>query len=311
MVKKNSFSPTPFLISFFLIGFFLFLGFFLISYPSSRKSQKKGFFNSLPTPAQYPKNFTNQPPPDITAKSIIIKDVDSGVILYEKDSWLAVPPASTTKIMSALISLENYQLDEVIEISDSLDVEGQKMKLIPKERIKVKDLLYGLLIASANDAAVVLANNFPGGESGFVWAMNQKAEEIGLRNTHFTNPIGLDDPDHYSTAYDLAKLASYAMKNKEFALIVGTKEIVVSDVDEKIFHPLSNINYLIGKIPGVKGVKTGWTQAAGECLVTFVEKEGKKIIIVVLGSNDRFGETERLINWVFANFQWEDFTHLK
>jgi len=307
MAAKKFQKKPNFLMFCFLVGLLIFVGFFLISYPKNIFFKKEDFLKSLPTPAPYPKNSTGKPAPILSAKSVVVMDVDSGSILLERNFRLITPPASTTKIMSALIVLENYNLDQVIEVKDLGEIEGQTMKLLPKELIKVENLLCGLLVASANDAAIVLAKNFPNGEAGFVWAMNQKAKELKLENTNFTNPVGFDDPNHFSTAFDLARLGAFAMRNPEFAKIVGTEKITVSDVNNEIFHHLLNINSLVGKLPGVKGVKTGWTQAAGECLVTFVEKNGRKVIFVILGSTDRFRETEKLINWVFENFQWENF----
>lgn len=282
------------------------LGFFLTHFsqniPLSFDSKK-----ILPTPALYPENKTGVSAPVLTAKSVIIMDVNSEVVLFEKNSQVATFPASTTKIMSGLVALENFKLDEVLEVGQVTKVEGQKIKLLPGEKITFENLLFGLLVASANDAAVVLAENFPAKSAGFVWAMNQKAKDLGLEKTNFTNPIGYDEPGHYSTAADLAHLAVFSMKNPIFERIVSTEKITITDVGGKIFHPISNINTLVGKIPGVRGVKTGWTQQAGECLVTFIERDGKKIVLVVLGSNNRFKETEDLINWVFENFSWIGF----
>lgn len=296
-----------FLIAGVSIGFLIIGGFLMVEYGQKSFSIPKTEEEIFPNPASYPKNFTGLPPPDFTAKSVIVMDVNSGVILLEKNSQTPVKPASTTKIMSALVALEHYKLSEVIEVGDIGKIEGQKMNLLPGEKITAESLLYGLLVASANDAALVLAKNFPAGLPGFVWAMNQKAYLLKLENSHFTNPVGYDEEDHYSTALDLAKLAVYAMENQEFVKIVGTKKITIFDISGTISHRLTNINFLVGKLPGVKGVKTGWTQQAGECLVTFVEQEGKKIVTVVLGSQDRFKETEKLINWIFDNFIWEDF----
>jgi len=263
---------------------------------------------SLPPPAAYPENLTGRTPSFLTARSAVAIDIDSGTVLWEKDAQAATSPASTTKMMTALVVLENYRLDQIIEVADLGFVEGQKMKLVPGEKISVEDLLYGLLVSSANDAAIAFAKNFPNGEKGFVWAMNQKANELGLLKTNFTNPVGYDEPNHYSTASDLTRLAIEAMKNPTIAKMVATKEITVSDLSGKILHPMSNINLLIGNLPGVKGVKTGWTQEAGECLVTLVERDNRRVMISLLGSADRFAETKALVEWIFENFTWEEFT---
>lgn len=309
MAKKLLYpkKPEKFLLAGFFIGLLILGGFFIIFQGQRAPLDSGSLEKILPTPAPYPQNSTGQAPPDLSAKSVVVMDVDSGVTLFEAGSDVTTLPASTTKIMTALVALENYRLDQVLDVGEMEKVEGQRMKLLPGEKITLENLLYGLLVASANDAALVLAKNFPHGETGFVWAMNQKAKELNLASTHFTNPVGFDEEGHYSTASDLTRLAISAMKNQEFFKIVGTEKITVFDVEGKISHQLTNVNTLIGKLPGVKGIKTGWTQLAGECLITFVEQDGRKIVLVVLGSKDRFRETEDLINWVFGNFSWESF----
>lgn len=298
LIKKN-----------FLYGFFggaIILSIFLLFCCGPKQSSDfLNFEQNLPPPGLYPKKTTNVPVPYLTAKSVVVLDVESGATLFEKNSAIATSPASTTKIMTGLIALENYQPQQIIKVGNLGNVEGQKMKLLSGEEITFKNLLYGLLVASANDAALVLAQNFPLGEIGFVWAMNQKAKELKLGNSHFTNPVGYDDPDHYTSALDLARLATFAMAEGEFREVVGTEKITVFDINGKISHSFSNINTLVGKLPGVRGVKTGWTQIAGECLVTYLERNGQKIVVVVLGSQDRFKETEVLIDWIFNNFTWE------
>lgn len=291
-------------------GFIIVLFFWQINLKSGEAPlfSEKNLEKIIPTPAAYPKNLRKFPPPQLTASSYTVVDVTSGVTLLEKDSQIATSPASTTKIMTALVALENFQINQILEVGDLSRVEGQKINLIKGEKISFKNLLYGLLVASANDAALVLAQNFPGGESGFIWAMNQKAVELNLTKSHFTNPVGYDDPGHLASASDLARLAAFAMKDSRFAEIVATQRITITDLSGKITHNFSNINTLLGKLPGVKGVKTGWTQIAGECLVTFVERDNRQIIISLFGSQNRFKESEEIINWVFENFAWESFT---
>lgn len=257
----------------------------------------------LPTSAPYPENKGTYFLAELSAKSAVVIDVDSGIILYQKYPNMRLLPASTTKIMTALIALENYKLDEILEVA-GLKIDGNSVGLAAGEQITVENLLKGLLIGSGNDAAQVLAENFAGGMSGFVWAMNQKAVELKLENTHFTNPIGLDEEGHYSTAIDLAKLAVVALKNPTVSEIVSTPELEIADITGTKVHRLKNTNELVGKLDGVKGIKTGWTQNAGECLVALTERNQKRIISVILGSTNRFGETENLISWVFENFDW-------
>ena len=169
----------------------------------------------------------------------------------------------------------------------------------------VENLLNALLVASANDAAETLAANYPEGRAAFIAAMNQKAKDLSLTNTHFVNPTGFDESGQYTTPFDLVKLAKELLSNSSLAKIVATKKTEVYNIDQSIVHPISNINQLLGQVVGLKGVKTGWTTNAGECLTTFVDRDGARIMTVVLGSEDRFGETKRLIDWVYDNFDWK------
>lgn len=242
--------------------------------------------------------------PIVSAQAALAVDLTSGVTLYEKEPDKPLLPASTTKIVTALVAMDIYPDDAVLEAKE-VKVEGQKMGLIKGEKIKVADLLYGLLVYSANDAAEVLAQNFPGGRDAFVMAMNKKAKELNLENSSFKNPTGLDGDGHITTARDLIRVATVAMENAEFAKIVATKETVVKSENGKIAHKLTNINELLGVVDGVLGVKTGWTENARENLVTYIEREDKRVMIALLGSQDRFGETKELIDWIFANYSWQ------
>lgn len=261
----------------------------------------------LPTPAPYPLNFTGRLPPPLTAEGVLVVDLPSGIILYKKNPNLRLPPASTTKIITALVALEYFNPDQVVTVK-KVETRGRIMGLFLEEKITVESLLYGVLVHSGNDAAKALAESYPGGERAFVKKMNEKAKELGLKNTHFDNPIGFESPAHYSSALDLFRLTQAALKNKIFAKIVGTPSITVHDQEFKYFHFLENVNELLGKLPGVAGVKTGFTQNAGECLINLDKKEGREILTVVLKSEDRFGETEALLDWVFSNHRWEEVT---
>lgn len=242
--------------------------------------------------------------PIVSAQAALAVDNDSGVVLYEKNPDSPLLPASTTKIITALVAMDYYPLDAVLKVGN-VSTDGQKMGLAKGEEIKVEDLLYGLLVYSANDAAEVLAQNYEGGKEAFVAAMNVKAGKLSLKNTNFKNPAGLDGDEQVTTARDLVFVSQVAMKNLEFAKIVGTKQITVKSTDGKIVHKLTNINELLGRVNGVLGVKTGWTQNARENLVTYVKRDNHKVMIALLGSQDRFGETKELIDWIFTNYTWQ------
>lgn len=245
--------------------------------------------------------------PLISAQAALAVDLDSGVTLYEKDPDKPLLPASTTKIITALVAMDYYPENAVLEVKN-VRVEGQKMGLKPKEKIGIQELLYGLLLYSANDAAEVLAQNFSGGREAFIDAMNAKARELHLETSFFTNPTGLDSNGDrvISTARDLIKASQVAMQNPRFAEIVKTSKITVKSYDGRISHQLFNINKLVGKVEGVLGVKTGWTESARENLVTYVERNGHRLMLVVLASQDRFGETKELIDWIFTNYSWQE-----
>ena len=262
----------------------------------------------LPTPAPYPVNTTGFfPGSAITASGIVILDINSSVFLYKRNELEPLFPASTTKIMTALVAFDHFQLDDVLTVKNLPD-DGQMMGLVPGEKMTFENLLYGALIHSGNDAAYVIADNYPGGVPAFVAAMNTKATELHLTGSHFTNPVGYDDPEHRMTPIDLARLASFALNNKTIAKMVSIPQITISDVTHTYFHALKNVNELLGKIPGVGGIKTGWTEQAGENLVSLVDRNNHKVIIVLLKSQDRFGETAILIDWIFGNHTWEIIT---
>ena len=261
---------------------------------------------SVPPPiAPYPMNVTGiYPGSEITATGIVILDGNSGVYLYKRNEEELLAPASTTKILTALVALDWYALDDVITVNTVAN-DGQVMGLVQGEQITVENLLYGALIHSGNDAAWALGESYPGGMDAFVAAMNKKAKALHLDKSTFTNPVGYDDPLHKMTPIDLARLGNIALNNKVIAKMVAIPQITVSDIFHTNFHSLKNVNQLLGKIPGVGGIKTGWTEDAGENLITLVERSGHRVIIVVLKSQDRFSDTSKLIDWVFANTQWK------
>lgn len=263
----------------------------------------------------YPVNVTKTEVPFLTAQAAVVMDRDSAVLMSGKNEQVKLLPASTVKIMTALVALDFYDLNNILTVEE-VNGQGQDMKLVKREEISVENLMYGVLVASANDAASVLAQKYPGGEQGFMAAMNNKAKELNLNDTYFANPTGLDSDEwgnllparSYTTALDLARLASWAMRNEVLAKMVATPRITVSDTSGRRQHQLYSINELLGYLPGIKGIKTGWTEEAGECLASYTEREGRGIITVVLGSGNRFGETARLVEWAFSNHQWEKIT---
>jgi serine-type D-Ala-D-Ala carboxypeptidase (penicillin-binding protein 5/6) len=261
---------------------------------------------TIPVPAQYPVNTTGAyPGSDVTATGIVVLDIDSDVYIYKRNADELLSPASTTKILTALVALDTYSLDDIVTVHTVMN-DGQVIGLVPGERITVENLLFGALIHSGNDAAYTLAEHYPGGVEKFVAAMNKKAKELHLDHSNFTNPVGYDDPNHKMTPTDLARLGEVALDNKIIAKMVAIPQITISDVTHTYFHALKNVNELLGKIPGVGGIKTGWTEEAGENLMTLIDRGGHRVIIVVLKSQNRFSDTEKLINWVFSNYQWKD-----
>jgi D-alanyl-D-alanine carboxypeptidase len=259
----------------------------------------------VPTPAPYPMNKTGIIPGDeISARGIVVLDVDSHVYLFKRNEDMLLSPASTTKLLTALVALDEYNLDDIVTIG-APSVGGQLMGLVQGEKITVENLLYGALIQSGNDAALALAAHYKGGVDSFVDLMNVKAKELHMEQSHFTNPMGFDGVEHKVTTKDLSLLALAAMQNTTITKMVAIPQITVSDVNHIYFHKLANVNQLLGKIPGVAGIKTGWTEEAGENLITYVERNTHKVIVVVLHSKDRFKDTTKLIDWVFENYKWE------
>lgn len=244
--------------------------------------------------------------PIIESGGAIAIDRKTGKILFEKNPHVRMPMASITKLMTALILIEENQLDEIVTISKTAaSTPGSDMALQIGERITVENLIKGLMINSANDAAVALAEHNAGSSQNFIQKMNKRSEELGLSNTHFSNPTGLDDPGNYSSPYDLAKLGNYIYNNKIIQEAAATQSAETNSADGQTKHQLETTNKLLGNYPGIKGLKTGQTDAAGLCLIAVAENENKnEIISVVLSSPDRFQETKILTDWVFRSYKW-------
>lgn len=237
----------------------------------------------------------------VSARSIAVYEKDSRAFVIEKNSTLRFSPASSAKIMTSLVALEAFGIDKILKAKNIDTVKGSTMGLFEGEEISVENLLYGLLLPSGNDAAFVIANSYPGGQSAFILRMNTKAWELKLSNTNFVDAAGFED-DNYTTANDLARLAAAALKNSEFRKIVSTKKKIVYDTSGKIPHDLKNLNKLLDA-PGVYGVKTGFTDEAGGVLVTAIDVNKKTYIVVVLKSDDRFADTNDIIREVVQNLQ--------
>lgn len=244
--------------------------------------------------------------PNLNARACLVLDRESKQVLAQKDAYTKRPMASTTKIMTCTIVLEHAQLTDIVEISKKAGgTGGSRLGLKAGDKVSVNDLLYGLMLRSGNDAAVALAEHVGGSIEGFADLMNQKAEELGLDNTHFVTPHGLDQEEHYTTAYELALLTNYALKNEKFASIVATKtcEIHINNQPKQI----SNTNELLGNLNGVNGVKTGFTNGAGRCLVTSTTRNGHQIICVVLGADTkkiRTTDSVKLIEYSFSKYEY-------
>ncbi len=267
----------------------------------------------MPTPNPYPLKTGTEEVPFLTAEAAILIDPDSQVVVYEKNSGEKLLPASTAKIMTAVVVLENYHENGVLTAWESISEsssDASLMGLKSGDRVTVKALLYGLLLNSGADSAETLSQNFPGGKKAFLDEMNKTAKRIHLFDTHFVNESGLDENDQYTTVLDLARLASYALKKPLFAKIVETSSFVAYDISGKKRYYLKNINRLLNELNGTVGIKTGYTMRAGECLVNMVERGGHRLLSVILKSQDRFGETTALIEWGFRNLTFTAYDSL-
>lgn len=245
---------------------------------------------------------------NLNSRSCIVLDRLTKKVLFGKNEYSKVKMASTTKIMTATIILENCDLNQTVEVSKkAANTGGSRLNLKTGDKITIRDLLYGLLLRSGNDAAVALAETAAGDIQGFSNLMNQKAKELGLINTHFESPHGLDSDGHYTTAYELALLSDYALKNSTFLEIVGTKNYTISINGYP--KTLSNTNELLGNLDGVYGIKTGFTNGANRCLVTACKRNDMDIICVVLGADTkklRTTDSIKLIEYIFKNYEYVD-----
>lgn len=243
--------------------------------------------------------------PNLNSRAAIIYDRNSKEVIYGKEENTKRKMASTTKIMTCMVVLEKGELTDIVIVSKkAAGTGGSRVGLKTGDKVSVQDLLYGLMLCSGNDAAVALAEHVGGSVEGFADLMNEKARQLNLSNTHFVTPHGLDNEEHYTTAYELAIMADNALKNNTFSSIVGTKNITIN-INGKPRN-LSNTNELLGSMAGVYGVKTGFTNGANRCLVTSCKIENLDIITVVLGADTKKYRTQdsiKLINYAMNNYK--------
>lgn len=232
--------------------------------------------------------------------SYIVMHADTKEVFAESNKDLRLPMASTTKTMTALVTVENCNLDEIVSVPDeAVGVEGSSIYLRKGDKYTVRELLYGLMLRSGNDAAVALAIHVAGSVENFAEMMNLRAESMGLTNTHFVNPHGLQDKNHYTSAYDLAFIGSEAMQNETFRQIVSTKFITVGNGENKKYW--TNKNKILSLYEGGNGIKTGFTTDSGRCLIASATRNGVTVVSVVLNRYDMFNDCCRLMDKAFES----------
>lgn len=296
--KKRSLFLIPL---FFFVTALLFLG---ISQLLLWQTQQLQIVDN-PFPAFQTANYPvveRQYIPQVSAQAAYVIETISRVPVFSKNEGIRFSPASTTKIMTALTALDYYKLSDILTIKRSF-VEGSGLQLVKGEKFTFQSLLYAMMLPSANDAAYAIADNYPGGMSAFVAKMNEKANVLHLYNTRYQDSAGLEDDGDFTTAHDLAVLAGVAMGDPIFAQVVDTKETTIQSIDGVSVYSIKNLNELLG-LYGVIGVKTGYTDEAGQVLVTASRQNGHVFIIVVMKSDDRFGDTEKLLQFISQNVSY-------
>ncbi|MFZ5817236.1 MAG: D-alanyl-D-alanine carboxypeptidase family protein [Bacillota bacterium] len=251
--------------------------------------------------------FQVEPAPRGWAGAAVVLDWETGEVLYQRNAYQRRAPASTTKVLTALIALERGNLDDLVTVSRrAARTGGSSMYIREGEVYSLYDLLHGLLLRSGNDAAVAIAEHIGGSVEGFAQLMNARARELGATRSHFVNPHGLTHREHLSTAYDLAVITRAALRNPLFARIVSQGSVPITFEQLGRDTILYNTNKLLGWLPGADGVKTGTTAAAGPCLIASATRDGQKVIAVVLHASNRWRESAELLEWAFRNFQVAD-----
>lgn len=251
-----------------------------------------------------PVGYQENAGPQVTAQSAVLMDALTGQILYSRAADVRRYPASTTKIMTLIVALEHGNSDDIVTVSpQAAGVEGSTIWLEAGEQIRLEDLLYGMMLVSGNDATVAVAERIAGSVDAFAQMMTAKAHEIGAVHTNFVNSSGLPDDNHYTTARDLALITAYGYKNPTFAKIVGSKEWPLFRTRGPQYRKLENENILLWIYPGGNGVKTGYTEVAGRCLVSAANRDGIQLIAVVLDSLFMWNDSIALLNYGFQTLQ--------
>lgn len=241
---------------------------------------------------------------DASTQSEIVIEVNSKRILHQVNAFDKKFMASTTKILTAIVIIENCNLAETITITkDTIGIEGSSIYLEEGEKLTIKDLLYGLMLRSGNDCAETLAKHCSGSIEKFAILMNETAKKIGANNSNFVNPHGLHNDEHYTTAYDLALISAYSIKNPIFKEIVSTKRIKIPQTTRNYDRILINKNKMLNTLDGATGIKTGFTKKAGRCLVTSCFRNGMELVCVVLNCPPMFEKSQSLINNVYENYE--------
>lgn len=239
--------------------------------------------------------------PRVSARSAALVEMESGRLLYGKNENEQRPMASTTKIMTTLVAIESGRLDEGITVTDEMvRVEGSSMGLLPGYKVTLLDLCYGMLLQSGNDASNAVAFHLSGSLEGFSVLMNEKAKELGLENSNFITPSGLDAPGHCSTALDMARLGAAAMKNSTFAEIAGSRSAAIEVGNPPARRKVYNHNRLLTMYKGANGVKTGFTKKSGRCLVSSAERDGVRLVAVTLNAGDDWNDHRRMLDYGFS-----------
>lgn len=243
-------------------------------------------------------------PPENSAKATVLMEVETKRVLYEKEPHKKMPMASTTKIMTAILALENSHLSDIVTISSKASgVEGSSLYLAAGEKLTMEQLLYGLMLRSGNDAATAIAEHIGKSIEGFADMMNKKAQEIGAMNTNFMNPHGLHHENHYTTAYDLALISAYAMKNPTFRKITSTKYYKIPWEGQDWDRVVMNKNALLWDYEGANGIKTGYTMASRRCLASAALRNDMQLVAVVLDCQPWFDDSTAILDYGFSNYE--------